>query len=152
MPSGSLVTAPAPPPPDRPLPALRLVDDVLVARSKATPAAAPPTPSAPTTVPAALAALTGGTLATTPTGSSEVSFLDRATIDPPMHIASAAPPPDADYTTTTGAPALQPGEIAIGGDRPLHIDALFDRLLVRLRGELLDERERQGRLLGDGRW
>ena len=53
---------------------------------------------------------------------------------------------------TTGTPALQPGEIAVGGGRPVHIDALFDRLLVRLRGELLDERERQGRLLGDGRW
>jgi hypothetical protein len=71
---------------------------------------------------------------------------------PPDQPPSAEPP---------GLPAPQPedremrgppDQYLLTGDRPLHLDDLFDGLLVRLRAELLDERERQGRLIGDGRW
>jgi hypothetical protein len=101
---------------------------------------------------AALAFLTGGALAEAGPGSSTVSFLGRS-----------ADPRPAPAQATTIAPAAKPAAAtasaescdAIGVDaagRPVRVDDLYDRILKRLRRELLDDRERRGRLNGEGRW
>jgi hypothetical protein len=91
---------------------------------------------------AMLASLTGGTLAEAGPASSTVSFLARA-----------ADPPPAPAATVTTAPAGPPDTISVEGEaRPLRIDELYDRIVKRLRRELLDDRERRGRLIGEGRW
>lgn len=118
------------------------------AAATAAPTAAPTARAAD--APAALAALSGGSLATTASGSSEVSFLARE--ESPSGWGSSPPPQPQVATSFGDSPELQPGEIAVGGQDPVHIDELFDRLLTRLRRDLLDERERQGRLIGEGRW
>jgi hypothetical protein len=91
---------------------------------------------------AALARLTGGTLSQTPSGSSTVSFLAR----------SEDPRPEP-ATVVAAASAAPPDAISVEGEeRPLRIDELYDRIVKRLRRELLDDRERRGRLIGEGRW
>jgi hypothetical protein len=94
---------------------------------------------------AALARLTGGTLTDTGTGQSSVSFIGRATA--PSQ--GAAPPSSPETTSLTSPPAA----ISIDHDqRPLLIEEIYDRIVKRLRRELLDDRERRGRLIGEGRW
>ena len=88
-----------------------------------------------------LAELSGGTLTEAGPGSSSVSFLGR-TIDEDL-AAIAEPQPQSQ-------PAPLPAPIA--DPEPPDVDALYDTLLRRLRRELLDERERRGRSIGEGRW
>jgi hypothetical protein len=134
----SAPAAPAAAPPAAPTPAL--------ARTPAPPA--PPAP--PDTIDAAaLARLTGGTLADAGPGQSSVSFLGRST-DPQLARAST----DAAATTSLTNPTrATPDAIGVDGEqRPLLIDEIYDRIVKRLRRELLDDRERRGRLIGEGRW
>jgi hypothetical protein len=84
-------------------------------------------------------------------GHSSLTFLGReiATTSEPT---SAGPPQERPPAHVDLTMLGTPGQFLLTGDKPLHLDDLFDRLLTRLRGELMDERERQGRLIGDGRW
>lgn len=102
---------------------------------------------------ATLARLTGGALEQHAGGTSTVSFLARAAdpAPPPRPPPSAATaPPTATAPTESQAPA---DAIAITGEHwPLRMDELYDRILKRLRRDLLGERERRGRAIGEGRW
>jgi hypothetical protein len=123
---------------------------------------APPTPAPPPTPredphdstpddidAAALARLTGGTLADTGQGQASVSFLGRST-DPQLPGAPSGSPAT---TSPTNPTRTQPDAISVDGERrPLLIDEIYDRIVKRLRRELLDDRERRGRLIGEGRW
>jgi hypothetical protein len=119
-------------------------------RPRAPAAPQPPDHHTPDTIDAAaLARLTGGTLADAGAGQSSVSFLGRST-DPQLARVST----DAAATTSLTNPTrATPDAISVDGEqRPLLIDEIYDRIVKRLRRELLDDRERRGRLIGEGRW
>lgn len=85
-----------------------------------------------------LAALSGGALSEVAPGTSSVSFLARV--------------PDPQAQPPAGTPLATP---EIARDRepaPLDEDRLYERIVRRLRRELLDDRERRGRSIGEGRW
>jgi hypothetical protein len=86
-----------------------------------------------------LARLSGGSLTQVSPTTSSVSFLARTpdTSTPPAPVEQHAAEP---IDTTPFEP------------EPPNEDELYDRIVRRLRRELLDERERRGRAIGDGRW
>jgi hypothetical protein len=86
-----------------------------------------------------LANRSGGALSEAAPGMSSVSFLSRVA-EPDAATQAPASPPAGDFTALDDDP------------EPLDEDALYDRMLRRLRRELLDERERRGRSIGEGRW
>jgi hypothetical protein len=118
-----------------------------LARSPAAPQPQPPPDAIDA---AALARLCGGTLADAGPGQSSVSFLGRST-DPPQPVPQ---PSGSAATTSLTDPTLTAHDaISVSGEqRPLLIDEIYDRIVKRLRRELLDDRERRGRLIGEGRW
>jgi len=87
-----------------------------------------------------LAALSGGALSEVAPGTSSVSFLARV--------------PDSQAQQPPAATPLATPEVARDRDPapPLDEDRLYDRIVQRLRRELLDDRERRGRSIGEGRW
>jgi hypothetical protein len=98
--------------------------------------------------PAALAGLTGGSLSDAGPGRSAVSFLSRDATEPTTIATTAPQPPAPTPTDSCSADAIKlPG---VAGSVP--IDDIYDRIVRRLRRELLDDRERCGRSIGEGRW
>ena len=117
------------------------------------PAAGDDAPLDPTT----LARLTGGALEQHVGDTSTVSFLARVPDpSPPAPPAATAPsaPTGSPTASAAGSPASAAADtIAIAGEHgPLRMDELYDRILKRLRRDLLGDRERRGRAIGEGRW
>ncbi|HEX6388361.1 MAG TPA: hypothetical protein VFZ89_02915 [Solirubrobacteraceae bacterium] len=109
----------------------------------ATPAPAPSAPSgAVNEAPAGLAIAAASDAVFTPhAGGGTVDFLQRTPAPPEAAPVTAAPPPPPAPPASATPPELPQQE-----DPEQSFDRLYDRLLRRLRRELLGERERQGRM------
>jgi hypothetical protein len=94
-----------------------------------------------------LAGITGALLAREPAGAEAVTFAGGAAESPP----APAPAPPTPAPAPTATTVADPGSPAPPGRPRDDGDELYERIIERLRRDLLAERERVGDLLGT-RW